>query len=121
MTTGRDDMSQTAAPEVDETVWEAAAEGVDVRVVRALRSAGVHVEHLGRAAKFLQVEQFDTVETLKRQAEYLREDLPSLFVAAAPEPDPASASATSGSAAGSSGVARGRQKARDLGWVRAKP
>jgi hypothetical protein len=115
----RGDQVMTEHESVPESTWEAAAEGVDVRVVRALRSAGVHVEHLGRAAKFLQVEQFDTVETLKRQAEYLREDLPSLFVTAAPEQG-GGAPATSGSGAGSSGVARGRQKARDLGWVRAK-
>lgn len=111
-------MSGTDTSEqVDEVAWEQAAVGVDVDVVRALRATGVRIEHLGRAAKFLDRVGTDTVESLKRQAEYLRDDLPSLFTAAAPaaaDTDAAAAASTK-----TSGVAKGREEARRLGWIKA--
>jgi hypothetical protein len=109
-------MSDTEDQVVDEAAWDAAGDGIDVDVVRALRATGVQVEHLGRAAKFLNKTPGDTPESLKRHAEYLRDDLPALFT-----PQETSGAADTNDARGGeskSGVSKGRDKAIELGWIK---
>lgn len=89
----------------DETAWDAAAKDVDVRAVVALRSKGVRVEHLGRAAGFLQVMASDTVDQLKHAAEALRQDIPSLF-------ESSTAQQQGQASDGKSAVQRAREAAR---------
>ncbi|MCU1592160.1 MAG: hypothetical protein JWP11_3416 [Frankiales bacterium] len=97
-------MTNNAAPTADdEAAWDEAAKDVDVRAVIALRSKGVQREHLARAARFLQVTAFDTVEQLKYAAEALRDDIPELFQVPAPA---------------KSARERGMERARELGWAR---
>ena len=104
----------TDTTEVDEAAWDEAAAGIDVRVVRALRSEGVQRAHLARAAGFIKPETLadDNVNGLKLEAQYLRRDIPSLF---GPAPDrPAGAPDRPGGQ--KSAVERGREMARELGW-----
>jgi len=100
----------------DEEAWDAAAEKVDIRAVRALRSQGVRVDCLQRAAKLLGVQPTDTVTQLKFDAEVLRGEIPSWFEA--PPSAPNAAASDAPSSMPGKGVAAGREKARELGWAK---
>lgn len=99
------------------TAAQARQERFEAQAERALTRVGVRPERLAQAVRMLRVDADpnDSPEYLQRAAGWLRTDIPDLFEPTPPAPG--TPTPAPGSTPGR-GVARGREKAAELGWTR---